>query len=1477
MSESINVDESLIQRLPLPLAKLVRRAQNAKTPLDRHQAAYYLWEASLKLLASVAVVEFAELGEHDAKLVEMLQNLARPMVGHWWEFVRRLTPPLADSGDEGFRRVRDLLLGRSRDDLPRVAGLDAAIVAHLQQAKPAARSTVQLAELYNRLVEYRNKEAAGHGALGMRPQGSFYDRMARALLGGMIQLLDKLDVLAGRRLIYAGDVRRQSTGDWLVERYELVGESARRIESLQVPDGQKAALPRPERVYIERTGPDLQGAAGRMLCLSPLIHFQPELEQVFFLNARRGKQKAEYLCYHDGEQLRRDVMTDQRELLASVLKMGVDTGDFEAWAGRSQVAEPVEEGAVEPARGARTIGEFELLSRLGQGGMGVVYRAWQASLARQVALKCMLKTGDPKAEARFAREIRALGRVEHPGVVKVFTSGSEADHWFFAMELVEGADLARVCEQLSGRKAPEVDDTTWREALTSACAAARSSEVPLSSSDQAAERLAQARSATDVSGNGASEAVAAAVRGPGYVSEVVEIIQRVAEAADALHEAGIVHRDIKPGNIMVGRDGKTPVLMDLGLAQLADEAEGRLTRTRQFIGTLRYASPEQVLAASRVDRRSDIYALGATLWELLTLRPFFGATDDTPTPKLMEMILYAEPASPRKLNPSVPPDLEAIALKCLEKEKTRRYATAGELAADLGRFLRNEPVTARLSSPWELTVKWMRRRPAIVAMSAAILLVALLGMAGAFWEWRRAVASAREALIARDEADAQRKEATAQAKEAVAARNEAKDQARKALLARDEADAERKEATEQAKNALLARNEAKDQERKAILARDEVKKQRDTVRLSAYIAHMNLAQREWEDAHVARVLDLLAGERPKPGEADLRGFEWFYLNRLCDSGLRTLKGHKGGVKAVAFSPDGTRIASASLDGTVMVWNGNSGKEPLVLAGHTEGVTGVAFSHDGRRIATSSFDQTVKIWDAASGHELLTRKGHTGFVTGVAFSPDDRRIASAGYDRTIMIWENGHVPKSLRHRGPSRVVIGVAFSPEGRRIASGSADGTVTIWDAISASEALTIPRHDGAVNAVAFSPDGRRVASASDDHTAKVWDIATTLDALTLRGHTAAVSSVTYSRDGRRIATASFDGTVKVWDAGSGQELHTFRGHTERITSVAFSPDGCRIASGSFDRTVKEWDAGCDQETLTFDKHTGEVKGVAFSPDSSRIASASSDHTVKLWDASSGLVVRTLTGHTGEVRGVAFSPDGSRIAAAGDGQTVKIWNARSGHEMLTLKGQGGLAPHGVAFSPDGRRIASADGPLALTIWDASSGRKFRTFRAGWFAGQGVAFSPDGRRIASASEPLAVKVWDAASGDETLTLNGHTARVSALAFSPDGRRIASASYDHTVKIWDAGSGQEQLTLKGHNGTVNGVAFSPDGRRIASASDDQTLKVWETATGQETLTLRGHTLEVMSVAFSPDGRRIASAGCDRTIKVWDARQVRDGFHD
>ncbi len=435
-------DPLLLQRLALPLAQLCRRTQNAKTPLEQHLAAYYFWEASLKLLGATAIVEYAELQDHDAELAEKLQNLARPAIGHWWEFVRRLAPVLADKGDAGFMKIRDLVLGRARDDLPRAAGLYAALTEALDGQR-GARATIRLTELFDKLVTYRNREI-GHGAAGQKPR-AFYEHMGRALSAGLVEVLAKLDVFAGRRLVYVGDVRRLGSGGWLIERYLLVGDVPRRVEPLELPEAASDRLPRPECVYLEgRRDARVSVPFPTLRSLHPLIHYDFDAEKLYFLNARRGKKQIEYLCYNTGEVLNRDWAEDQRALLAKVLGRPVDGRVADNWAARNLASEPVARNA-EPAGGTRAVGEFELLGRLGQGGMGIVYRAWQPSLGRQVALKCMLRGGDAKAEARFSREIRALGRVEHPNVVKVFTSGADGDQWFYAMELIEGAELAHIC------------------------------------------------------------------------------------------------------------------------------------------------------------------------------------------------------------------------------------------------------------------------------------------------------------------------------------------------------------------------------------------------------------------------------------------------------------------------------------------------------------------------------------------------------------------------------------------------------------------------------------------------------------------------------------------------------------------------------------------------------------------------------------------------------------------------------------------------------------------------------------------------------------------------------------------------------------------------------------------------------------------------------------------------------------------------
>eukprot|EP00873_Tetraselmis_striata_P021585 jgi/Tetstr1/441849/TSEL_030062.t3 len=644
------------------------------------------------------------------------------------------------------------------------------------------------------------------------------------------------------------------------------------------------------------------------------------------------------------------------------------------------------------------------------------------------------------------------------------------------------------------------------------------------------------------------------------------------------------------------------------------------------------------------------------------------------------------------------------------------------------------------------------------------------------------------------------------------------------------------------------------------------------------------------DTHFSRAL------RSGPQAALLRPNGWVLEGmkaRCWPAYISTLRGHTEPVSSVAFSPDGTRLASASGDKTVRVWNALTGEEalPQPLRGHTDWVTSVAFSPDGTRLASASYDKTVRVWNALTGEEALPQplQGHTGGVTSVAFSPDGTRLASASQDETVRVWNaltgEEALPQPLQ--GHTDYVYSVAFSPDGTRLASASWDKTVRVWNALTGEEALPQPLrgHTGRVTSVAFSPDGTRLASASEDKTVRVWNALTGEEALPqpLRGHTKEVTSVAFSPDGTRLASASADETVRVWNALTGEEAlpQPLRGHTDWVTSVAFSPDGTRLASASSDKTVRVWNALTGEEALPqpLRGHTKEVTSVAFSPDGTRLASASEDKTVRVWNALTGeeALPQPLRGHTGPVTSVAFSPDGTRLASASYDKTVRVWNALTGEEALPqpLQGHtGGVTS--VAFSPDGTRLASASEDKTVRVWNALTGEEAlpQPLQGHTYYVYSVAFSPDGTRLASASMDETVRVWNALTGEETLPqpLRGLTGPVLSVAFSPDGTRLASASYDWTVRVWNALTGEEALPqpLRGHTDRVTSVAFSPDGTRLASASWDKTVRVWNALTGEEALPqpLRGHTDRVTSLAFSPDGARLASASEDKTVRVWNA---------
>jgi WD40 repeat protein/tRNA A-37 threonylcarbamoyl transferase component Bud32 len=1083
-------------------------------------------------------------------------------------------------------------------------------------------------------------------------------------------------------------------------------------------------------------------------------------------------------------------------------------------------------GEARPAGGrlgtVRYFGDYELLQEIARGGMGVVYKARQVSLKRLVALK-MILAGQLASEAdvrRFYAEAEAAAKLDHPSIVPIFEVGQHEEQHYFSMALVKGESLAHK--------------------------------------------------------------IAKGVLPP---REAADMTKQVALAIAYAHVEGVVHRDLKPANVLIDKDGQ-PRVTDFGLAKRVQAAgdgsnAGQLTATGQVLGTPSYMPPEQ--AAGRTDAIGplcDVYALGAILYCLLTGRPPFQAA--SPLDTLLQ-VLEQEPVPPRRLNPSLPRDLETIALKCLEKEPRKRYPSASALADDLGRYLNGQPIQARPTSVWERTWKWAKRRPATAALIVVLLLAGIAPITVGIVLGERANRLSQSA-------------------------QEANDLAMSFLLATERA---QQDAAREAEAARLGNEEA--QRNRAAAHKEKQRADAYALRVGKdlYVGDMRLAQHAWDEARIGRVLELLDGQRPeRTTGVDLRGFEWHYWNRLCHMDRFTFAGMMG--LSVAFSPDGKRLAAGGYNRVLKIWDAATGKEIHDLKGHTYTATAVwvvAFSPDGKRLASATGEfgspgvGEVKIWDVDSGKEIRHHKGHPSSVTGLAFSPDGKSLATSGGDRTVRIWDTVSGDEVTNLPCKSKV-NGVAFSPDGKLLACAYEQaevgdylpGEVKIWDVKTRQRVLHLAGNLGRLFSVTFSPDGKRLA-ASGDLGVKVWDASTGKEIHEFKASVARFQNrdVKFSLDGTRLV-AGHGSTVKVWDTTTGQELLTFKGHTGLVVSVALSPDCKRLASA--DRvSVKVWDTTSSQEPLTVQGEMGWWFGTAaFSPDGKRVAVGTGNGPVKVCDASTGQVSLTLKGHTAWVVSAAFSADGKRLATASHDKTVKIWDAATGEEIRTLHGHTNRV-NGVAFSPDGTRVASADGNNEqktvgqVKVWDATTGRELLALKVPSVDSHrpfltSVVFSPDGKRLAAGvtqhARPKAsaqgwefvsgaVQIWDAATGRELLFLRDHH-HVNSVAFSPDGKRVASACLVGTLKMWDTTTGEELFTFKGHNGDANSVAFSPDGNRLASGSDDTTVRVWDATTGQEALTLSGNTGQVLGVAFSPDGRRLAATGS--ALAIWDVTPVERG---
>ena len=1107
-------------------------------------------------------------------------------------------------------------------------------------------------------------------------------------------------------------------------------------------------------------------------------------------------------------------------------------------------------------------GAYRIVRELGRGGMGIVYEAEHQTLHRRVALKILPVAGPHAAKhlERFFREAKTAAGLHHTNIVPVFDVGQSNGIPFYAMQYIPGRSLDRIIkgEPVSspGPSTPLGETGSYH---------------PEAASVGWATPTAPAATETNAGHNPPHTPTADHYR---FVAELG--IQAAAGLAYA-HQRGVIHRDIKPSNLLLDEQG-TVWITDFGLARRLDDVT--LTQPGQLLGTPRYMSPEQAEAAQKpLDHRTDLYSLGATLYELLVRRPAF----DGQTPQeVVTQIITRDPILPRKLDPKVPRDLETIIVKAMAKRPEDRYPTAADLGEDLRRFLANEPIRARRISFVGRTWRWCKRNPTLAGMTLAIILITLISFLAVAHQWQQAVVAGNAETVAKQDA-------------------------------------------------LTQRNRANEEKEAAQRARNESDKARKVIGGHLYGAEVFRVQHEWEEGNITAVEDWLKAQIPKPGEEDRRGFEWYYYWNLCYGGRRILAGHADDISDLAFSYDGKTFVSVGVDGAVIVWDVVSGEERASSQG-VNSSTRVAFSPDGKFFGCGCVDHSVRIWETTTGKQAHLLKGHQARVRRVIFAPDGRSLVSSSTDKTITVWDlqTGAALRTLV--GHQEEVIGLAFSPDGRTLASSSADKTVRLWDPSTGALLATLKGHKAPAWGICYLPDGQGlVSSSNDDGVVLVWDIKTASIRQSIQAHQEGVSFIALTRDGKTLATCSKHGKIGLWDITTGQARRQLKrskdpysDNTYRVTfspddrylvlsggsyvrfwdlsedeerskwlvpnsfahCAAFSPDGSLVAFQAEHGPIALWNTEAATRAWNWKGHTAGVNSVAVSPNRTLFATASADKTIRLWNRPAGKTLHVLTGHTDSVTSLCFAPDGVKLASLSIDKTVRLWDTVSGACITTFQ-FGDKAPDQLLFSPDGKTLAVTFAGIfssgkainwGVWLWDISAGRERPVPKGPLRNAYLAAFSPDGKFLTATGWDRSVGIWNLATNEYRVLRSpdprfgvvgaGVTSSPNErLAFSPDGRMLAATDRpDRSVVIWDLASGKEVCRLRFPGYWDMDIVFAPSSALLAT-NDRNTIQLWNPLTGQELCSFQGHTKGITQVLFSPDGTALASASADGTVKLWD----------
>jgi WD40 repeat protein len=1010
--------------------------------------------------------------------------------------------------------------------------------------------------------------------------------------------------------------------------------------------------------------------------------------------------------------------------------------------------------ADEPPRretGPRRFGSYQLIEELARGGMGIVWRARQDGLGREVAIK-MILAGQLATSAqvlRFYTEARAAARLDHPHIVPIFEIGEDEGCHFYSMRLMEGGSLA---DLLRGEGTPP---------------------------QQQAARL----------------------------------VATVARAIHFAHQRGVLHRDVKPSNILLDADGE-PYIVDFGLARIAEEDSGA-SRTHAILGTPGYMAPEQAAGRAReITTAADVYGLGAVLHELLTGKPPFEA--ETPL-KTLRLVAEAAPRPPRALNPAVARDLEVICLKCLQKEPERRYASAAELADDLERWLAGKPIRARPVSLLERLASWARRKPELASALAAlcaILAVALAVSLALFVQVRRQ--SEARAVALRSE------ESQRLAFQSLAV---ARDNPGQALLLALEAAARAPSLS--AQNALLSSLEAC-RERRRFLGHG------GSVDFAAFSPGGERVVTASTDA-TARIWDVETGDP-----------------------VRVLKGHQGWVTTAVFSPDGTRVLTAGRDATARIWDAGDGRELMALSAQGHEVREAGYSPAGDLVLTVGRD-AAHLWDAASGRMLRVLSFEGGEVSHARFSPGGRQVVASGMTGTARVWDvdTGGVLANLA--GPARL-LGICFSKDGSRIAAASQEGTAVVWQASTGRELRVLRGHGHVIYSLALTSDGEHLATGSEDFTARVWETATGRE-LHVLPHGHKVISVDLSPDDAFLATASYDKVARVWELRSGQLIAEMRGHAAPLNHVAFSPDSRHVVSSSVDFTARLWTVDTP-DPLVLAANVSVMSADLAPGGASYVHVGEGERTASIRDLPSRRELARLEGHGDGIRLVRFSADGAQVLTGCKDGSVRLWDARTGKPLLVLTGHTAVVNLG-CFSPDGRWILTAANDQTARAWDASSGAAMAVFRMAADL-RSICFSADSRLVALADQDWNLRICDLSSGKEQ-PLREQLGPITSADFGAENHRLVTTSLTTRAHVLTWPDGRIEATLV-HPARAMYAAYSPDKRWIVTAASDWILRLWDAATHEERLEIRKPEYLPILVHFA--------AG--RVVVNWILEKQREAWH-